>query len=416
MFLPFANTRRKTFRGIASRLAMALALAGGAAVGSAAIAPAAYAQENSRGFVAAYEPIGALIQGEMPNWAQASAQFETLVAAIENEDDRNVAGNVALQIGTNTSNPAFQRRGLEMMLASGKVAPEQLGQFNYYVGTLSYQAGDFDAARTALEAAIAAGYTEEDPRGIILQSYFDQDRVPDGITYLESQIAASGTVDENWILRALQESYDAELVPQANQVSALLLKQYPSQKNWVNALQVMNAINQLDAQAQLDLFRLMRTTNALTQRAEYVRYIENADPRIMANEVLPVLAEGLAADHFTTTDDYYTEVKSIADVRAPQDRAEVDSLFSEGQAGDGREALIAGDVLYSVNDYARAEVLYKAAVDKGADRDAALTRLGMVQALQGKGAEAVATLEQVSGARAPVAQMWAIYAQEQTGA
>ena len=82
----------------------------------------------------------------------------------------------------------------------------------------------------------------------------------------------------------------------------------------------------------------------------------------------------------------------------------------EGRTGDGRLALSTGDLLWSVADFVRAEELYQVALDKGADRDTALTRLGMAQVKQGKLAEAQATLAQVGGVRAPVAQMWATYA------
>ena len=413
MFVPFVSARSR--KSLVSSLALALALAGGVAVSSAAFVPAAHAQSYSREFRGAYAPVANLTQGEMPNWAAARDQFETIVAAIKNEDDRNAAGNFALQIGNNLSDKRFQRRGLEMMLQSGKVAPEQVGMFNFFVGNLAYEAGDYAAARTALLAAVAAGYTENDPRGLILGSYFEQNQPAEGIAYLQSLAAGGGAVPENLLLVGLQNAYDANLITESNQLSLLLVQQHPTEENWVRSTQVVNAINALDPQAQLDLFRLMRETNALTQRAEYIRYIENADPRIMSNEVLPVLQLAVDAGELATTDDYYREVKSIADARAPQDRRELEALVREGRAGDARAALSTGDLLWSVADYARAEELYQAALDKGADRDTALTRLGMTQVKQGKFADAVATLGQVGGARAPVAQMWAAYAQSQIG-
>ena len=416
MFLSFASAGRNTVRGAGSRFALALALAGGAIVTSAAIAPSAYAQNNaraqgnSRGFVAAYTPLDALVKAEMPNWAAAGAQFETLVAAIENEDDRNIAGNLALQIGTNTNNPAMQRRGLEMMLQSGKVAPEQIGQFQYYVGTLAFQARDYAAARTALLAAVAAGYTENEPQGLILQTYLDEGNLTGGIDYLGT-LATSGQAGENLYLRVLQKSYDGRLAPESLRATTMLVKAYPTQENWKKGLQVVNDLAELDEQGQLDALRLMRATGAMSQRAEYVRYIENADPRIMGNEVLGVLAEGLASGELTT-DDYYTEVKGIADTRAPQDRADLEATVREGQSGAAIDASVAGDVLYSVGDYARAETMYLLAAEKGGDKNVAFTRAGMAQVQQNKYAEAIATLGQVTGPRQPIAALWATWAEQ----
>jgi len=415
MFLSFASARRNSVRGFGSRFALALALAGGAVVTSAAIAPSAYAQNNSRGFAAAYAPVAALVAGEMPNWPAAGAQFETLVAAIENEDDRNIAGNFALQIGNNTNNPTFQRRGLELMLQSGKVAPEQVGQFQYFVGTLAYQANDFAAARTALQAALTAGYTENEPQGLILQSYLEEGSIAGALDYLNTVTASGVAANENWYLRALQESYEGGLAAESLRATTMLVKAVPTTENWMKGLQVINELAELDEQGQLDLLRLMRATGAMTQRAEYVRYIENADPRIMGNEVLGVLAEGVASGQLATGDEYYTEVKGIADSRAPQDRADLEATVREGQSGTALDAAVAGDVLYSVADYARAETMYLLAAEKGGDKNVALTRAGMSQVQQGKYAEAIATLGQVTGPRQPVASLWATWAEEKMG-
>lgn len=417
MFLSFASARRNTARGAASRLALALAFAGGAVVTSAAIAPSAYAQSNSRGFAAAYSPVAALVAGEMPNWAAAGAQFETLVAAIENEDDRNIAGNFALQIGNNTNNRAMQRRGLEMMLQSGKVLPAQIGQFQSFVGSLAYEVGDYAASRTAFQAAIAVGYLENDPHGTILQSYLEEQKISEGLDYIGTAIASGVAPEENWFLRCLQKSYDADLVGESLRASTMLVQSFPTSENWMKGLQVINELAELDPQAQLDLLRLMRATGAMTQRTEYVRYIENADPRIMSNEVLSVLAEGLAAGEFSTGagDDYYSEVKSIADTRAPEDRRELEATVRDGQSGTALDASVAGDVLYSLSDFARAETMYLLVAEKGGDRNEALTRAGMAQVQQGKYAHAISTLGLVTGPRQPVASLWTTWAQEKMG-
>lgn len=417
MFLSLASARRSSVRGFASRMALALALASGAVVASSAFAPVAYAQSNSRGFAAAYQPVAALVTSETPDWAGAAARFETLVAAIQNEDDRNVAGNFALQIGTNTNNPAFQRRGLEMMLQSGKVAPAQIGQFNFFVASLAYQAEDFAAARAAMQAAIAAGWTQDDPHGLIVESFNNEENYAGALDYIDSAVAAGAAPVENWYLRVLQETYSSGNVDQSLRVTTMLVKAFPTSENWMKGLQVINELAELDEQAQLDLLRLMRATGAMSQRPEYARYIDFADPRIMSNEVLAVLAEGVAAGHFAAaaSDEYYTEIKAIADARAPQDRRDLPTIVRDGETGAALDASVAGDVLYSLGDFARAEAMYQLAIQKGGDRNVALTRVGMMQVMQGKNAEAIATLRSVDGARQPVAHLWATWAEEKMG-
>ena len=80
----------------------------------------------------------------------------------------------------------------------------------------------------------------------------------------------------------------------------------------------------------------------------------------------------------------------------------------------GESAMLAGDVLMSLNDWAGAEAMYAMAAEKGGvdvDTNLALLRTGMMQARQGKGAEAVATLGRVTGPRELPAKFWAAYAE-----
>lgn len=410
-------TRSKSFRGTVAGFALAIALAGGVAMGSTAVtSDAAYAQENSRGFVEAYHPVAELVNDETPDYAAAKAALPALYEKIENENDRQVAGNLTLIVGNNTDDKALQRRGLEMMLQSGLVAPEQLGQFNFYVGSLAYQAEDYAAARQALQAAKDAGYTdpETDLTMLIADTYTREENARGALDYLLQSVssaeAAGTTPNERWLLSALQTTYDFELTNEAVDVSETLLRHYPTQTNWVNSLQVINALNEFEPAARVDLFRLMSQTDALTQRAEFVRYIEDLDPRVMANEVQDILASGVTAGTFTTDDPYYVEVKGIADTRAPQDRNGIEGLVSDGQSGDAVDALSAGDVLYSLGDFARAENMYRMAMEKGADANLANTRIGIAQAEQGNYAAAVDTFGMVEGVRSPIARMWAAYA------
>src|SRR5688572_25999164 len=95
MSRPVRGTNRA---GIGSTVALALALASGALAAPAlAQAPTAQAQPEykpSRNFGKVYEPIAAITNDAAGDHASARAQLPALVAAVENEDDRYLAGNV----------------------------------------------------------------------------------------------------------------------------------------------------------------------------------------------------------------------------------------------------------------------------------------------------------------------------------
>ncbi len=420
--------------GSASPLALAAALAAAAMLGTAftpaeaqqrrqqqQAQPAAEQQQpsNSEAFVAAYQPVAAIVSTEGADLAPARAQLDQVYAAISTPDDRHAAGNLALVIGTRLSDPVLQRRGIELMLESGRVEPERLGQFHYNLGTLAYDARDWAVARRSIEAATAAGYQQADVEGLIAETYFGEGQNAQGLTYLrgviEQRLAAGQTVSPAWVRRGLSVAYNANMAQEAGEWSALLVANEPTQQNWLAALQVIAATNDLDPQAQLDLLRLMMQTGSLTERNLYETYVEAADPRIMSNEVDRVLAAGLQQGVFTSGDSFYTDVKRIVDERKATDRREAPQLAAEARSSaQGRQAMSAGDVFLSLQDYAQAEAMFALALEKGGvDRDRALTRLGIAQSHQNKNAEAKATFAQVSGARAPVARMWTAYVDTQ---
>jgi hypothetical protein len=406
-------------------LTLALALAGGAMTITAVTAAPAAAQrsgrnnapqpQNSEAFVKAYEPVAAIVSAEGGDYAAAKAQIPGVVAAIQTPDDRNAAGNMILTLGNKLKDQQLQRQGLELMVASGKTDPAQLGQFQFFIGSLAYDARDWAPARTALQAALAAGYAEGNPEAMIAETYFGESQAAQGLDYLKGVIgrktAAGQTIPESWYLRGLKVAYDARLNEQATEWSTMLVASAPNQTNWQRALQVVNSLYDLEPQAQLDLLRLMLATNTLSERQEFVTYIEAADPRIMSNEVGRVLDAGVQAGVITTGEEYYTEVKRIVDQRAPEDRREAPALAAEARgAANGTAAQNAGDVFLSLSSWAEAEAMYALALEKGGvDRDRALTRLGIAQAQQGKKAEASSTFGQVGGARTPVARMWTAY-------
>lgn len=401
---------------------MALALAGGAFVGSGMMAAPAFAQEYSEGFAEIYQPVANVINTPDSDVAAVRGQFAAVLAAVQTPDDRFAIGNVILIAGNRLTEATLQRQGLELMLESGNVAPEQIGQFNFFVGNLAFDAGDFDASRTSLMKAIAAGYTEGEPEALLAQTYFEEDNTPAGIAVVmdavEKRKATGAAVPENWLLLSLQRAYDDEIADLATDVSLALLDAYPTPGNWRNTLQVIGAMSEEDDRQTLDVLRLMRETGSIAERHEFILYIEAADPRIMSNEVVGVLAEGLAANVFTAGGDYYSEVKSVVDARASADRNDAPGLVSEAQASsDASLSIDAADVLYSLGDYVQAATMYQMALDKGvADSDSAWTRLGISQVKQGNFAAAQTSLANVGGSGAPIAKMWAAYAAEKSSA
>jgi tetratricopeptide (TPR) repeat protein len=433
--------------GIGSTIAIAMSLAGPAVLGTAALSSPALSQGYeppppplqssqppqrqrqrqqdaetlSRNFTPVYQAV-AEATNTTGNYAAARAQVPTLLAAIGSEYDRFFAGNILLQLGAKSTDRALQKQGLELMLASGRAGPENVGLFHYLLGGLSYDSGDYAGALRESQASLSAGYTgdfaqQRDPWGLAADAYFKLNRNQEGIEFLKSTIvqrrAAGQPVRAEWLPRALAVAFQQNMMDATVDLSAMLVETNPTPTTWMQALQVVKSVVGTDAQTRLDVFRLMALTDSLTQREEFESYIGLLDPRVLPSESGKVLEAGVDKGVFTTSDPFYTDLKRIIDNATGQEPGlAADYAGEAGSASTGRAALNAGDVYLSLGEYARAEEMFALALQKGGvDRDQVLTRLGIAQVRQQKLAEAKSTFAQISGTRGPVARMWTAYIQ-----
>ena len=405
-------------RLMSSAGAMALALAGGV-LASAGLPAAAQAQEYSREFVAAFTPIQTITQSGGTDFSAARPLIAPMLATVESADERFQAGNILLIVGQNQRDVPMQRQGIEMMLASGKVPVEAQGQYNYYIGNFAMQARDFEASRAALRLAVAAGYMPAqaaqdpslDPRSQILQSYFFEDNYAGLIQYGDELLAAANgaQVPEVWLTYGLQAAIDTENLEVALRYSKPLIEYYPTARNIGNAVRVAVQLSALeDGPIVADAQRLLFAANALTERRDFTSYLASIDSRLMANEALRVLERGVSTGGLPASDSYYIAEAEVANERAASERRDAPGMLADARAAaTGLEAYEAGEIYLSLGDYAQAEELYALALEKGPrDRDRELTRLGIAQFYQGKLAEASASFGQVTGPRAPIAQLW----------
>lgn len=414
--------------GFTARAALAAALASGLALAAPTQAfardkkEAAKPEGNSKAFAEAYAPFQAAVNNPAGDLSAAKALVPTVTAAIQNDADKYTLGTALISVGSKLKDTTLQKQGIELALASGRATPEQAGLFHFFLGQSAYEAKNYTEARAQYQAALQGGYTQNDARPAIAETYFGSNQPAEGLQYLSDLIkqeeAAGRKPPTNWLLRGLQVSYQAKLAPQATDYSTMLLHNDPTSQHWLAALQVIRALNPLDPQGQLDLLRLQRATGALKDRSDYVEYIQSADPRRMAGEVLAVLDEGVKAGAFTAGDPIYTENKATATARLATDRKDAPGLAADAKGGaNGVIAQGAGDAFYSLGDYGQAAAMYQLALDKGVkDRDMILTRLGIAQVQQGQLDQAKAAFQQVAGARTPVAKMWLTYIDTKAGA
>ena len=424
--------RFSVFSKRSSTLALALALGMGGVLSVTALEAPAAAQKKkkdddkaakpqySKGFVAAYNPVQQLDKdGDVE---AVKAALPGVIAAVENDDDRNVAGSLVYATGSKLSDTVLRRQGLDMMLQSGKVPAESQPGYYLQAGQLAYQDEDWSAARTYFERAMELGYTENDLTPSIAETYFQEERFADGVTYLsqaiEAKRQAGQPVDEAWIRRGLAMAYNNQLDAQAREYSSMYVRDYPSATSWGDAIGILYNTSEIGGEDSLDLLRLARRVDGLRQSNQYLEYIDQADPRKLPGEVVAVIDEGYASGNLDRSNTFVSEARAEAAERVKTDETELPELAKDARAANANlvTVMAAGNAFLSYGRAADAEEFFaKAATMPGANTPLVLTRMGIAQLDQGKYAEAEATFNRVEGARQAIANLWAIYTTQQAG-
>lgn len=347
--------------------------------------------------------------------AAEKAQIEPTLAAATTPYDKYVAGSLVLNLGQLSEDPAILRRGLAAMIDSGK-APNA-PQLQFFLGQTAMQLKDDAAAQAAFQAAIAAGYRDNDVEASLAQSYISGGKLAEGLATLrkavETKQAAGAAAPQSWYRVGLGTAYKAKQLDQAQYFSLGLAQYYPAKENWASAIAILRDIGRYQPQEALDLMRLMLRTNSFMEGRDYIDFVQTADARRFPGEVIQVIDAGVASGKLKASDTFVNEAKTIATGRVAADKASLPQLERDARAPGAAVATVAAaaDTFLSYGDSAKAAEFYTLALSKpGGDAARLNTRLGIAQVDKGDYAGAQASFAKVDGPRKPLAQLWSIYA------
>ena len=439
IFTRFARSSRS-----ASSLALAFALASGVALTATAIEAPAHAQkkkksdapEYSKGFVEAYTPIREKIQGETPDPAGAKPLVPALVASAQSGPEKLAAGQIIANLGGKIDDQSLTLQGYELMVASGATEPNTTGTLNQLLFQMYRDRGEFAKARASLEKNIAANFSSESAMSdgttrtlgpddyalMIAEMYFGEQQYDEGFAYLNGLVdarrAAGQEVPERWLRRAFTVAYENERQKEALGYISGLAETNPSPEIWNDAIELTLYFNEYANADALDLLRLSRRMEQYKNSQMLLEYVELLDARRFPGEVTAVIDEGWNWGTVDRSDRYLVESRKEAASRLDADRRDLPKLAADARASgaDLQTVVVAGDTFLSYDQPAEAEEFYTKALTKsGVETPMVLTRLGIAQYDQGKYAEAIETFRKVDGARRDIANLWAIYASQQTG-
>lgn len=424
-------------------LALAIALAGGTAlVGTLGFAQPAYAQKKndknagkpvySKEFIEAYKGLEPQINGGA-DLAAISPQLEQLNAIAASPDEKLQVGQIMYSAAVKAQDEKAQLRGLELMLASGKVPAEQLGQFNYIAFQLNYRMKNSSQARYYLQAAIDNKFTTEQLSDAVMKYQMAQllmsDRMFDeGYAALKAAMAARkaevGSIEQGWFGYGIKTGLDNDLKPQTLDLLQVWLAEDARALIWRDSITITRNMAVLDdrgnEEALLDLLRLSREVGTLERGQDILAFVEIARAARYPKEVKELLDKGLANGAVNRSDTWATDQLAVANRTLTSDRTELPATEAAANKPGATlaQVLNAGRTFLSYGEYAKAAGYFeKALAMPGAPQAEVLQRLGMAQIGMGDYDAAIATFAKVNEpARSAVAMLWSAYAkQKQAG-
>ncbi len=327
-------------------------------------------------------------------------------------DDKYLVSFYELQLGIGKSDKAIQGKALDGMLESGLTPPESLAAYNFFSGNFAYGDKDYAKAVKRLEAAKAAGSTEQGLPVLLMDSYLKLNQVDQGLAVAKDAIAAARAAgrlpSEELYVRPASALQAAKRNSELLDMLAMRLQDYPQPVIWRNTLFILLQQEASDKVMNLDTFRLMRATKSMTQRPEYLEYAALATEAGYPNEAVAVIKEGQAANVIQTSDERFNTI-----LESQEPRAKADAVALKGDAAkpataaNPKLARQTADGLVGIGDYATAISLYEKAAAGG--DPLAQYRLGVAQALAGQKDAAIASFAKVQGDRARLANLWTIH-------
>ncbi|HEY0011427.1 MAG TPA: tetratricopeptide repeat protein [Allosphingosinicella sp.] len=425
-----------------SRLALGAALAIGAT--SALFTAPADAQRAPRGKAQPAQPAApaqgpnlSLSAGEravlVPLEAAArgsdrAAQDAALAAAqgvVRGADARYAFSRYQLAIAAQRSDNAMLTQALDAVLASGRATPAELPVFLNSRAQIAMEARDFRRAEQLLTQLQQLEPSNVRLMASLAQLRTQQGRVAEGLRMLQQAIAAQQAtgqpVDQSWYQFGLRHASDAtDPATRANFMPFALglLRAYPTPQNWRQVLVTYRERAALDAQATIDLSRLMLASRSLAGERDYYDFANTLNQGGYPAEAKSVLDAGVSGRMVDAAKSPFRELIGSVNGRIAADRAELSAAQRTAlAAATGTPALRTGDAFFGHGRYPDAIALYQAALQKGGtDANVVNTRLGIAHALAGQRPQAEAAFRAVTGPRADIAAFWMLWLSQRPAA
>jgi tetratricopeptide (TPR) repeat protein len=384
--------------------------------------PAAKPQAQfSNEFRAAYIPANEAYE-KTKDYAKAASLLPALFAVTKGGDEKLQAGRLALLVGQASNDIALQKQGVAIALGSETMSAEMRGIYTFQRALFANNDKDFAGALPDFLAAYELGYRKGNIEFNIGNAYQQTKNNAEALNWYQkaaqAAIASNTVADRAIFVRGITIAGNMRDAEKVRYWGTEMIRAYPDSKSYRDAAVFLDSVAGLDVHESLDLMRLARLNNALITETDYRTFVE-ASAALYPAEALAVMRAGGDAKAINLENTFFkpqlaAAITNEAALREGLDADEKSALAS----AKGISAALMGDSMLAFGEYARAQKLYEAALQKGSLIDVTKvdvtertrTRLAITKAMQGDYAGAKTDFAAVSGAnRKAIADYWMIY-------
>jgi tetratricopeptide (TPR) repeat protein len=330
-----------------------------------------------------------------------------------------VINRTRIALGSSSGNEAMAIAGLEAVLASGRLQPEEQGDFVMALATYRYNAKDYPKAIELLKRYQKESKTPEKATASLIRAYYLSGDFASAKTTLAPMIAETeqaGKVPSEEDLRLLG-SAALKLKDQAAYLAAIekLAAHYPTDDLWADMIN-RGVIEKPGFDAQnnsIEVFRLQLATVKSISANEYTSLAESAMAAGFPTEAKKVLDAGFAAGTLGTGGNAakHRQLRDKANKGAADDAKNIaagEASASKSKNGAGLVNL--GWAYVTMDQFDKGIGFIQQGIAKGGMKrpDEAKLRLGMAYAKAGRKAEAIQAFETVKagGGLSDLARYW----------
>src|SRR5947209_1818267 len=299
------------------------------------------------------------------DWASVPAKAAAAQAVASTKEDRYLIASLQLRAAAGANDTAAFASALETVGQTGLVDTTTMASMYDSLGGTYLKNKQFPQAAAAYQKSAALNPSNADTLTFLGEAQLGAGQKAEAAASfqraVEAERAAGKKPDEDLMKEAVATSYEAKS-PAAVDLARQWVAAYPSPNSWSNAIAIYSNLNQTDAEAKIDLFRLMQATGALNSATLYEQYAAVAADMNNTNEARAVLDAGLAAKVLSPSDAQYREI--AAGVKAKPMATAADLQVATKSAVNGTALLRIGDRYYGMGDYTKAVELYRMAMGK----------------------------------------------------